>query len=326
MKSFKPFQVLFFLIPFIFPISAFSQSIDEAVGALAEELGAQLGEEGTERLAIFSFSDLNGFESALGDFISEELTTSLFGVGDFQIVERTELNRVIQEHELYASGIFDTDTIAELGKFLAIDALVTGTITRFDESVRINSKVIDISTGRIFAAAAVTLPRDSMVDSLLKQSSGGLVGKSRRVDGVINQTSEVFFENGFLRIEPTAVILSEDKKSFTVTTEFQNITNEPLLINQVLSHQETLATTKHGDEFKELQVSTVRVANSIGANNPDRYTRIEPGSSVTAVWKDTTRNRRSIVGDRLVLRLMLRRYVNGSGNEFAAQLDNIVLE
>jgi hypothetical protein len=53
-------RAVLLLVAVVFPISASSQSIDEAIGSLAEKLGVQLGEEGTQRLAIHGFSDLNG--------------------------------------------------------------------------------------------------------------------------------------------------------------------------------------------------------------------------------------------------------------------------
>lgn len=45
-----------------------------AVDDAAAKLGAQILERDKRKLAVVSFSDINGFESALGDFLAEEAT------------------------------------------------------------------------------------------------------------------------------------------------------------------------------------------------------------------------------------------------------------
>ncbi len=45
---------------------------------VAASLGPSLSESGLKKLAVVEFTDLNGYRSALGPFLAEELTTQLF--------------------------------------------------------------------------------------------------------------------------------------------------------------------------------------------------------------------------------------------------------
>lgn len=314
-------RVILLVAAVAFPISASSQSIDEAIGSLAEKLGAQLGEEGTQRLAIHGFSDLNGFESALGDFISEELTTSLFGAGDFDIVERNEFERVIREHERYASDIFNSETIAELGEFLAIEALITGSVTQFDDSIRINARAIDVETARVFAAAAVTVSRDGMVNSLIGQRSRLDSTALTAVPGSVAQPAAVSFENSYFRVVPASVRLWEGQDGVSITVEITNITSSEYMIAK---HDNNVpyATTKQGDTFR---VRAEGLAQ--GGYYEYDYFNLQPGATITAVYKLSKANKDQIIGNIVSLRtgIQVRRIGASRSEEFTLNLDKILI-
>ncbi|MCZ4368682.1 FlgO family outer membrane protein [Sulfitobacter dubius] len=325
MKLLEGSRAILLLVAIALPISASSQSIDEAIGSLAKKLGTQLGEEGTERLAIYGFSDLNGFESALGDFISEELTTSLFGAGDFDIVERNEFERVLREHERYASDIFNSETIADLGEFLAIEALITGSITQFEDSVRINARAIDVETARVFAAASISATRDSMVDSLTNQRSRANSDALNAVPGVIAQQADVGFQDSRLRMDITSVLLWENREGVTVTTELHNMTNERIYVTAGSRQGRDLyATTKHGDNFRSVTLSQ-SIYQFVNDPETDEVTTLDPNRPLTIVWKASKRGQ-PIVGNRLVLQGIFYTLINGSFERSQIILDNISLE
>lgn len=309
MRIFSVLKAFIFSTIVAFSVPALAQSVDEAIGALAEKLGAQLSEEGTERLAIYGFSDLKGFESALGDFISEELTTAIFGAGDFTIVERNAFERVLKEHELYASDIFNSDTIAELGEFLAIQALITGSITQFDQSVRVNARAIDVATARVFAAASVTMQRGDMVNALLKQRSRSESTQLAAVPGAIPQTGDIAFENEYFRIVHSSVRLSPEKNSLRITAEIQNLTNDDLLLKFVSSDHNLFATTEHGDTL-DVYRSGLGYDDFVRSNNDkiEHYTSIQPGSAATMVLVLAEREQRPIVGNTAMVQGTIARW------------------
>jgi curli biogenesis system outer membrane secretion channel CsgG len=92
------------------------------------------------------------------------LSTALFRTGRFDLVERKNIEKVIQEQKFQQSGMIDTATALKMGKLLGARAVVTGAVTEIGVSavsfiadittvrVSIDVRVIDVETGKILAA------------------------------------------------------------------------------------------------------------------------------------------------------------------------------
>ncbi|NLW49146.1 MAG: hypothetical protein GXY86_17660 [Firmicutes bacterium] len=67
----------------------------------------------------------------LGEGVSDELVTALLETNKFRLIEREQLNKVLEEQNFGTSGRVDTKTAAEIGKILGVRYLVMGRITEF---------------------------------------------------------------------------------------------------------------------------------------------------------------------------------------------------
>jgi len=59
---------------------------------------------------------------------ADEITTSLFESGRYEVLDRQNLNSIMSEHKLSLSGLIDENTVTELGKIIGAAALVFGRI------------------------------------------------------------------------------------------------------------------------------------------------------------------------------------------------------
>lgn len=64
--------------------------------------------------------------------ISDKLITSLLGLGTCQVIERSQLEKILNEQNLGVSGRIDASTAASIGKILGVDALIIGNVAAFD--------------------------------------------------------------------------------------------------------------------------------------------------------------------------------------------------
>lgn len=71
-----------------------------------------------KRVAVFPF-DPEGI-------ITDRFTTELIAISKFDVVERGQLGKVIEEQKLSLSGLLDDKTRKELGNLLGVDALFLG--------------------------------------------------------------------------------------------------------------------------------------------------------------------------------------------------------
>lgn len=275
------------------PVSL-AQTLDESINALASQLAEQAQAQGATNLAIAGFSELNGYESAMTDYLAEELITAFFVGGNFSIVERRELERVISEHAQYSSDLFNSETIASFGELLGVDAIVTGSVTRMGGSVRLNTRIINVETGRVVGAAAATVTIEPFVETLLNQaraSSGG----SEPIPGQVAQPSDVVFRNRAIQVTPVSVVMSSDRSRITITVSLRNITEKPISVGYSLKGADRSGLTNSGIDIDFGQ------PKGIGSSrNP---TEVLPNGTTLLVLTGRISNRDiSSLGDFLNLR------------------------
>ena len=75
-----------------------------------------------EKIAISDFKGLKG------DMVSNKFTAKLFETQTYQILERSELNRILDEQGLSQSGIIDESNAMQVGKLAGVDALIFGSV------------------------------------------------------------------------------------------------------------------------------------------------------------------------------------------------------
>ncbi len=94
-----------------------------------------------KRIAIldFDFSSINnlGFTSGIGGEgagkgVSNILTNQMVKDGSFIVIERSKLDAVLAEQNLGTSGRIEPTTAAQIGRILGVDAVIVGTVTKFD--------------------------------------------------------------------------------------------------------------------------------------------------------------------------------------------------
>ena len=147
-----------------------SDPMEAAFSDLSGQIVAGLHSKAAKKIAVAPYQNLDGSVSALGAFVAEEMTTKLYQTGTVQVVEREMLNKVMAEHDLAASGLIDETTAKKIGRLLGVEAIATGTITDLTTKVRINSRLIATETGSVFSAAAVSLPKNDTIKSLMMRT------------------------------------------------------------------------------------------------------------------------------------------------------------
>jgi curli biogenesis system outer membrane secretion channel CsgG len=126
-------------------------------------------------IAIFTFEDSNKEEDQdeVGKSFSEMLTTALIQTECFQILERSQLDKILEEQALGLSGAIDENTAVDVGELLGIDAVVVGSCKIFDDQIEIDARIVDAQNGKAHLAASVSAEDESE----LRAASLGLAKK-----------------------------------------------------------------------------------------------------------------------------------------------------
>ena len=129
--------------------------------AIAEELGDAAGKQRRLRVAVMPFRTVAGAPSLGGSIVSERLVSELMRRDDFELVERSRLQALIDEIVYGLSGAVDPPTAAQLGRFLGVDALVVGTAVKLrDGGLEVHVRMVEVESARVLAAANARIRRD----------------------------------------------------------------------------------------------------------------------------------------------------------------------
>ena len=85
-----------------------------------------------QTLAVVDFADKSGYgKGRIGTAAADILINYLVESKQFRVMERTQIQKVLQEHKLEQSGITDTATAVRIGKLLNVRLLAYGVVTNF---------------------------------------------------------------------------------------------------------------------------------------------------------------------------------------------------
>lgn len=94
------------------------------------------------------------------EYFSEALLLAAMKNKPFTIVERKDLQKILDEQNLQYSGLVDDDTAVRLGAFLGAEVMVTGRLYIRDGKYEIFMKLLRVETGEILSVTKAKLTKD----------------------------------------------------------------------------------------------------------------------------------------------------------------------
>ncbi|URA10194.1 CsgG/HfaB family protein [Thermospira aquatica] len=114
------------------------------------------------------------------DFLTEQLQMEVVNKQYFLVVERSQLNRILEEQKLRLSGLTEEEQATEIGSFLGAQKIWVGSLANFGEKYMITMKSIDTKTGvidfadQVYAYDLESLPEiiPDLADRMVKRARG----------------------------------------------------------------------------------------------------------------------------------------------------------
>jgi TolB-like protein len=219
---------------------------------LSSQIAQRINSSGRRSVAVMDFTDLEGRPTPLGRYLAEEFSVALLSdAKNFEVIDRTHLNTLMQEHKLAKSGLIDPATARTLGKIAGVEALVTGTLTPFEEHVRLSVKVLDTESAKMIAADASDVPKTKTISDLI--GSGSSAGPPS--DGGSSKSNPLTGSTD----EPMPPPTTRDELSFVVrscrntgtkTTCIFGITNKAASVHRVSFGGRTFLVDDQGNQYQ----------------------------------------------------------------------------
>ncbi len=126
------------------------------------------GEMKVSKIALMEFSH-NDFFNDLTKNVYRSLSVYFIQKG-FQVVERSQLDKVLEEQNISYSGLIDISTARKLGKLLGSEVALLGDVTDMGNNVIIRARMVDVEKGLAMTAAEVSLKKTPELMEMIEQN------------------------------------------------------------------------------------------------------------------------------------------------------------
>lgn len=152
--------VIFALISAAGP-SCFASDLSLCLDDIAADLVSNYGRE-FERVSALSILPFHADEKLArrrtGRALAEMLTHSFRKYPQFKIVERLEMENLLEEMKLGMSGVADTKTAVKIGRLSGAKIQVFGSIEKIGAKYHVNARMVETETGNIVSTAYEEVP------------------------------------------------------------------------------------------------------------------------------------------------------------------------
>lgn len=134
-----------------------TSNLDHELKLLSDDLAAKVFRKNKVRLALADFGRSSDKNDPSFIYIREQIEMNLINADNLQVMDRKHIQALLDEHNLDDEGYISERTAKSAIAFIKVDGWVLGEITKFGDQVKIQLKVIDVSTSQIYAVSTSNL-------------------------------------------------------------------------------------------------------------------------------------------------------------------------
>ncbi|MBM4331839.1 MAG: hypothetical protein FJ117_11560 [Deltaproteobacteria bacterium] len=139
------------------------------------------------RMAVIDFEQKGEQEfrgKQVGEIVAEWLITSLVKTGRFDVVERSQLQKILKEQQLGLTGMISQETAAKVGELLGVKVIITGSVIRLGNVYDVNTRLINVEDGSILKAEKIRGPGLDAIERMM-DSLADLIKKDFPIEGYV---------------------------------------------------------------------------------------------------------------------------------------------
>ena len=167
-------------------------------------------------IAILDFQG-KGVSEIEASALTDRLASELFNLGRFKLIEREQMNELLEEQGFQQTGCVSSECAVEVGMMVGAEQIVTGSISKIGDLFSVATRIVDVETGEIL----------QMTNYDFEGDIGQLMTRGMRNAAAQLTTAEYFTQE--VDIEPTipeVVVLPQElvtKPTFKKATYITDI-------------------------------------------------------------------------------------------------------
>ena len=116
------------------------------------------------RLAILPLADAaQNTNTPLGNYLTDTLTNEIYMASSAKVIERSQLQKLIDEQHLSLRSMFDDASLKRIGSLLGVDAVILGTYAEMGlDSIEVNVRSVEVETAEVVGGGRIQIPRASV--------------------------------------------------------------------------------------------------------------------------------------------------------------------
>jgi TolB-like protein len=149
--------------------------IDKDLKPLLEKMCSAQPKGPKLKIAVFEFRDRGAYHYwyDMAVKLSDMLITKLINTGKFDVVERSQLDRIMQEKALAQSGVVEEKEAMQAAQLAGADVILVGTASVAGDKIEADARIVDVKIG--VAKCAMSSSAYSLSD--LRALADDLVGQ-----------------------------------------------------------------------------------------------------------------------------------------------------
>lgn len=150
-------------------INSFSQStFDKSLSEISNDIANKLNQKNQKKIVVLYITDIKKTQSVAGKYMADVISYNIVNNPlNFFVFDRENLSEITEAKKLIDEGYIDAAKAKELGKILAVDAIIIGNYTVLPSTLKLSLKALDVNSGLIVAASMKDLPLNEDAGSLL---------------------------------------------------------------------------------------------------------------------------------------------------------------
>lgn len=124
-------------------------------------------------MAVFEFQERGADVEDFGGQVTDLLFADLVARENMFLVEREELDKILDEQELSAAGLTNPEASNQVGQLTGARILVTGSVFQVGDNVYVVAKLIGTETSRVLGASAKGKATET-IDQIVSRLADGI--------------------------------------------------------------------------------------------------------------------------------------------------------
>ncbi|HSQ41349.1 MAG TPA: PEGA domain-containing protein [Fibrobacteraceae bacterium] len=147
-------------------------------------------------IAVGDFEN-KGVPASDAAILADRLRSELVNIGTFRVMERSQMDAILQEQSFQQSGCTSSECQVHIGQLLGVDRMIVGVMGLFGGNVyTVSARMLDVATGEVLFTVNEDYqgPISSLLSEVIPKVAKKLCGQTLEAASLQGRTGDLFVE------------------------------------------------------------------------------------------------------------------------------------